>query len=56
MKRPYSLVVHSRTTIDVKQEVGPNRSVSVRVETNPDLQGTGLTTPIEVERHLCLAY
>ena len=56
VKRPYSLVMHSRTTIDVNQEVGPNKSVSVRVDTNPDLPGTGPATPIEVERPLYFAY
>jgi len=56
IKRPYSLVMYSRTTIDVNQEVGPNKSVSVRVDTNPDLPGTGPATPIEVERPLYFAY
>ena len=56
IKRPYSLLMHSRTTIDVNFEIGPNKAVSVRVDTNPDLPGTGPATPIEVERPLYFAY
>jgi len=56
VKRPYSLLMHSRTTIDVNQDVGPNRALSVRVDTNPDLPGTGPATSIEVERPLYFSY